>query len=129
MKAVLYHQVFFFSFPTSPRFTPHKLGCDFNSPIWNITGVPSSSDDVIISSNVQITIFANNSNILLHSLIFGTGSSLGVLFILYNSILNITSSGVFLPFLNLFFFPLSFPVLLKPPSSYHLPLLLLSLYH
>eukprot|EP00026_Physarum_polycephalum_P006677 Phypoly_transcript_06728.p1 GENE.Phypoly_transcript_06728~~Phypoly_transcript_06728.p1 ORF type:complete len:538 (+),score=62.32 Phypoly_transcript_06728:124-1737(+) len=68
-------------------------GCDFNSPIWNITGIPSELDDVIISSEVQITIYLNNSQTILHSLTFGTRASHGVTLALYNSLLKITATN------------------------------------
>ena len=68
-------------------------GCDFNGPIWNITGVPTAGDDVIITSDVQTTIFANSASISLNSLwIGGNGPSAAITIVLTNCILNITES-------------------------------------
>ena len=68
-------------------------GCDFNGPIWNITGVPTAGDDVIITSDVQTTIFANSTSISLNSLwIGGNGTSAAITIVLTNCVLNITES-------------------------------------
>ena len=71
----------------------HQPGCDFNGPIWNITGVPTAGDDVIITSDVQTTIFANSTSISLNSLwIGGNGTSAAITIVLNNCVLNITES-------------------------------------
>ena len=71
----------------------HQPGCDFNGPIWNITGVPTAGDDVIITSDVQTTIFANSTSISLNSLwIGGNGTSAAITIVLTNCVLNITES-------------------------------------